>query len=86
MSIESLHDILRKQPSRDVLNNTHREKLCFAQFSIRMAASDLFHMFTQSIKFYTFHYHILKDSILNFETDFLEKENLFQKPGVPLFS
>ena len=35
----------------------------FTQFSTRngrLAASDLFHMFTQSIKFYTFHYHVLK--------------------------
>ena len=27
-----------------------------------LVASDLFHMFTQSIKFYTFHYHILKST------------------------
>ena len=26
------------------------------------AASDLFHMLTQSIKFYIFHYHILKST------------------------
>ena len=25
-----------------------------------MAASDLFHLFTQSFKFYTFHYHVLR--------------------------
>ena len=25
-----------------------------------LAASDLFHMFTNSIKFYTFHYQVLK--------------------------
>ena len=44
-------------------NDTHREKLCFTQFSIRngwLAASDLFRIFTQSIKIYTFHYHVLK--------------------------
>ena len=28
-------------------------KNCFNQFGMRMATSDLFHMFTQSIKFYT---------------------------------
>ena len=27
-----------------------------------VAASDLFHMFTQSTKFFTFHYHILKST------------------------
>ena len=27
-----------------------------------LAASDLFHMFTQSIKFYTFYYHVLKST------------------------
>ena len=35
-------------------------KNCFTQFSAIMAASDLFHMFTESIKFYIFHYHILR--------------------------
>ena len=38
-------------------NDTHREKLCFTQFSRRIY---LFRMFTQSIKFYTSHCHILK--------------------------
>ena len=28
-----------------------------------LAASDLFRMFTQSIKFYTFHYHVLRVQI-----------------------
>ena len=42
-----------------ILDYTHKEKLMF--FSIQymngwLAASDLFDMFTQSIKFYTFHY------------------------------
>ena len=27
-----------------------------------LAAADLFHMFTQSIKFYAFHYHVLKST------------------------
>ena len=41
-------------------------KNCFVQFSTRiylnriLAASDLFHIFTQSIKSYAFHCHILK--------------------------
>ena len=44
------------------LNNTHRKKLCSTQFSTKiysnrtLAASGLFPMFTQWIKFYTFHY------------------------------
>ena len=38
------------------LNDTHREILCSVQEWL-LAASNLFHMFTQSIKFYTFHYH-----------------------------
>ena len=45
------------------INDTHREKLCFTQFSIRniwLAASELFRMFTQSVKFYTFHYNVLR--------------------------
>ena len=35
----------------------------FTQFSARngcLAASDLFHMFTQPIKFYAFHYHVVR--------------------------
>ena len=39
-----------------------RGKLCFTQFSTEIAGSNLFHLFTQSIKFYTFHYHILKST------------------------
>ena len=43
------------------VKNTHREKLCLIQFSTRMTVdSNLFDMFTQSIKFYCkFHYHVL---------------------------
>ena len=40
-------------------NDTHRERQVFHSIQYRngwLAASDLFHMFTQSIKFYTFHY------------------------------
>ena len=46
-------------------NVTHTEKPGFTQFNARiywkrsLAVSDLFHMFTQSVKFYTFHCHIL---------------------------
>ena len=52
----------------DVVNDTHDEKLCFTQFSTiiywngSLAASDLFPVFTQSIKLYTFHCHILKST------------------------
>ena len=38
----------------EISNDTHREKLCFIQFSTKngwLAASVLFHMFTQWIKF-----------------------------------
>ena len=41
------------------LNETHKERLVFhtvQYWNGWLAASDLFHMFTQSIKFYTFHY------------------------------
>ena len=41
------------------LNDTHRERLMFYSIQYRngwLAVSDLFDMFTQSIKFYTFHY------------------------------
>ena len=40
-------------------NDTHRERLVFHSIQYMngwLAASDLFHMFTQSIKFYIFHY------------------------------
>ena len=41
---------------------TNREKLFYSiQYNnASLATSDLFHMFTQSIKFYTIHYDILK--------------------------
>ena len=45
------------------INNTHREKLCFYSIqhkNVCLAASDLFNMFSQSIKFFAFHYHVLK--------------------------
>ena len=49
------------------INDTHRRKLFYegsTQFCTRngwLAASDLFfYMFTQSIKFYTFHYYVLR--------------------------
>ena len=47
------------------VNETHREKLCLIQFRTRifwnksLVAADLFHMLTQSIKFYTFHCMLL---------------------------
>ena len=44
------------------INDSYGEKLFYlVQYkNRRLAASDLFHMFTQSIKFYTFHYQVLK--------------------------
>ena len=44
-------------------NDTHREKTVFYSFHYKngyLAASDLFHISKESIKFYTFHYHILR--------------------------
>ena len=44
----------------------HRYTLCFTQFTTRiywnrsLAASDIFYMFTQSVKYYSFHCPILK--------------------------
>ena len=51
---------------KSVLSDTYREKLCYTQFSTRiywnksLAASELFHMFTQSVKTYTSYCCILK--------------------------
>ena len=45
------------------VNDTHREKLFYSiQYKdVWLAASNLFHMFTQSVKFqYTFHYYALR--------------------------
>ena len=52
----------KRLDEKAMVNDTHREKLCFTQFSKKngwLAASDLFHVFTLSIKFYTFHYDVL---------------------------
>ena len=38
-----------------------------------LAASDLFHMFIQSIKFYTFHYHVLR--VQMFEIHQIDSKN-----------
>ena len=45
-------------------NDIRREKLCFTPASKNgyLAASGLFHMFTLSIKFYTFCYDLLKST------------------------
>ena len=45
------------------VNDTHSEKLLFYSIQYKNGCSatyDLFHMFAQPIKFYTFHYHVLK--------------------------
>ena len=49
---------------KDNLNDTQREKLFYSiQYKNGyLAASSLFHMFTQAIKFYTFYYHVLKST------------------------
>ena len=45
-----------------ILNAIHREKMCFTQSSTRMAASDFFHVFIQSVKFYTFYHYVLNST------------------------
>ena len=57
ISIETDNKIIEDESElAKQFNNTHREKLSFTQFSTRiycntrLAASDLFYMFTQSIK------------------------------------
>ena len=55
-----------KRKSNFFLNVNHREKLCFTEFSTRiywnssLVASGLFFLFTQSNKFYKFHWHGLR--------------------------
>ena len=50
------------------VNNTLKEKLCFTWLSTRiywnrsLAVSGFFRMFSQSIKFYIFHSHLLKST------------------------
>ena len=51
--------------SLQVINNTHRVKTVFNSIESKngcLATSDFFRMFTQSIKFYTFHYYVLKST------------------------
>ena len=51
------------QHKLDKINDTHRVKTVYYSFQYKngcLVASDLFHMFTQPIKFYTFHYHVLR--------------------------
>ena len=56
----------------------HMEKLRFTHFRTRidqdrsLAASDLFHMFTKSIKFYTFHCHMLNSRDVSKKGDSLD--------------
>ena len=65
--------ILRKTERAEVLNGTRD-----FQNSLPFERSACFYV-TISENFKRFHY-------FNFETDFLENENLFQKTGVPFFS
>ena len=45
-------------------NDTHKEKLFYSIWynSGCLGVSDLFHVFSQSVKFYALHYHILKST------------------------
>ena len=56
-----------------VLNDTHRERQVFHSIQYRngwLAASDLFHMLTQSVQFYTLHfqYSCLKNVIYQIDS------------------
>ena len=72
-------------------NDTHMEELCFIQFSTRiywnrsLAASDLFHMFTQSVKFSIFHteYRCLKKVIHEIDT---KNKNCYAEDAFKTFS
>ena len=53
---------LPKPSGKMIFNDTHREKNCFTQFSTRMHVwllLTVFICFRQSIKVYSFHYHVL---------------------------
>ena len=57
----SLENILKFGLELFTEYGTHRENNVFYSIHYKngcLAASDLFHMFTQSNKFYTFYYHI----------------------------
>ena len=47
--------LTRLSGKKCVLLNSVKTQFC-------LASSDLFHLFTQSIKFYTFHYHVLNST------------------------
>ena len=56
--------IKRKFGVSELFNDTHRGNLFYSYqyHSGGLAAPDLFHMFTQAIKFYAFHYHVSKST------------------------
>ena len=59
ISNRAKHLILKIPPCFPLINDTDRERLVFHSVQYRndwLTTSNLFHMFTQSIKFYTFHY------------------------------
>ena len=47
-----------------------------------LAASDLFHMIKQSIKFYTFYYHVLKSTVNMVKVD---NKGMFQECYLDVF-
>ena len=54
-----------RENTTKIINDVHREKLFYSTqdrnyWNRSLAAFDLIHMFTQAIKYYTFHCHILK--------------------------
>ena len=58
---------LRRSFFAKIVNDTHREKLCFTQFSKiiysnKLTASNFLHMFTQSIRLYKGEGGILRHS------------------------
>ena len=66
--ISNSNDFLTSKKSYQkyvTFNDTYRENLCLYSIQYKngcVAASDFFHMFTQSIKFYTFYNHIIKST------------------------
>ena len=58
------------------LNDTNWEKTAFYSIQYKngcLAASKIFHMFTKSIQFYTFYYHVLKSMMFE-KCDSLNKQ------------
>ena len=65
MKENSYMKVISIQNKQNDLNNTHRKKIVLYSVQYKnghFATSDIFRMFTQSIKFYTFYYHVSKST------------------------